>query len=637
VMMVALGGAFGVHIIAGYQRQAEGSSKERAVATLRELASPVLLSGLTTAVAFFALVVMPQVPMQRFGVAAGIGVLILLCLSLLVMPALLSLLPERLIKPRPERSMPLRGSPRALVLLLIAAVGLGVGFAFLRADPDTSNVFTDSSEPSRANEFFNEHFGGSTYLQIAIEGDLREPAVLRAIRDLEAEIRAIDGVVDVRSVMQPVAILTEAMGGRAGVPETPGRAGSVLTLLSGHPAMAQLMTDDGKGGLVHIKLAPLPGDRQVEISRRVRELVEETRSPDDKLRIVDAGAVAEQRGRDVGEQLALALGAPVDVAALTDLFTKPSPELLKEIAAVRDKALTSEDDSPVDPADVSLEEVAALDPAALIRPRDAALEALLRERLPTLAEKDAAGVGFVAKHLGPWIDEVLEQRVVAQRCAVLGLDASAPAEDPKSCKPVRPLLAELDDREWSVHSVPEGVTAARELEFSVRLTGQPVIGEAFADSVTRSLMESTLVSLVGLAVVLLLARQLVALAPALWTLCVTLGLLAVFGMPISVGTSMIACIALGAGVDFAIHLGARARRIGGDGSGRRAVEEIGAVILISALQLALAFMVLLASEMQPLRDFGAGLAIGLVGAAVGACWLVPLLYRGRSRKTRTDG
>ena len=220
---------------------------------------------------------------------------------------------------------------------------------------------------------------------------------------------------------------------------------------------------------------------------------------------------------------------------------------------------------------------------------------------------------------------------------MLGLDASAPAEDPKSCKPVRPLLAELDDREWSVHSVPEGVTAARELEFSVRLTGQPVIGEAFADSVTRSLMESTLVSLVGLAVVLLLARQLVALAPALWTLCVTLGLLAVFGMPISVGTSMIACIALGAGVDFAIHLGARARRIGGDGSGRRAVEEIGAVILISALQLALAFMVLLASEMQPLRDFGAGLAIGLVGAAVGACWLVPLLYRGRSRKTRTDG
>jgi predicted RND superfamily exporter protein len=53
------------------------------------------------------------------------------------------------------------------------------------------------------------------------------------------------------------------------------------------------------------------------------------------------------------------------------------------------------------------------------------------------------------------------------------------------------------------------------------------------------------------------------------------------------------------------------------------------VTLISALQLALAFLVLVASEMAPLREFGIGLAIGLVGAALGACWLVPWLYRGK--------
>ena len=41
-------------------------------------------------------------------------------------------------------------------------------------------------------------------------------------------------------------------------------------------------------------------------------------------------------------------------------------------------------------------------------------------------------------------------------------------------------------------------------------------------------------------------------------------------------------------------------------------------------------LALLASELAPLREFGIGLAIGLVGAALGACWLVPWLYRGRS-------
>ncbi|MCA9716083.1 MAG: MMPL family transporter, partial [Myxococcales bacterium] len=190
------------------------------------------------------------------------------------------------------------------------------------------------------------------------------------------------------------------------------------------------------------------------------------------------------------------------------------------------------------------------------------------------------------------------------------------------------VLGELEDKEWDVRAAPEGAES-REVQYRARLTGQPVIGAAFADSVTRSLIDSTIVSLVGLALVLLLARQLIALVPALWTLSVTLGILGVLGLPVSVGTSMVACIALGAGVDFAIHLGVRARTLDGDAPGQQAVDQLGAVVLISALQLAFAFLVLLASGMAPLRDLGAGLAIGLVGAALGACWLVPRLHRAR--------
>jgi len=283
---------------------------------------------------------------------------------------------------------------------------------------------------------------------------------------------------------------------------------------------------------------------------------------------------------------------------------------------VRDRALDSED-SPV--SGVPRVEIEAIDPASLIAPRGPALEALLREKLPTLAAKDAEGIGFVAKHLGPWIDEVLAKFVVEGRCAALGVP------EPKACAPIQSALSELDDDEWRM---PGG--EGRALAVQTRLTGQPVIGAAFAESETRSLFESTLVSVVGLALTLLLARQLRALIPALWTLCVTMGLLALLGLPISVGTSMISCIAIGAGVDFAIHLGFRARTFTGPDSGQRAVDEIGVVTLISALQLACAFAVLLASELAPLREFGIGLAIGLVGAALGACWLVPWLYRGRS-------
>jgi predicted RND superfamily exporter protein len=152
-----------------------------------------------------------------------------------------------------------------------------------------------------------------------------------------------------------------------------------------------------------------------------------------------------------------------------------------------------------------------------------------------------------------------------------------------------------------------------------------VIGEAFADSVTTSLAASTAVSVVALALVLAVSRFLVALVPALWTLGVTAGVVALLGHPISVGTSMVACIAVGAGVDFAIHLAVRARASTGADRAARAVAELGPVMSVGAIQLALAFLVLAASDLRPLAQFGVGLAVGLVGAALGAIWLAPLL------------
>ena len=632
VMMVALGGAFGVHILAGYQRQ-EGTSHQRASATLRELWLPVVLSGVTTAVAFYALIVMPQVPMQRFGVIAGTGVLVLLLLALGVLPALLAVLPGSLLKPRSERAMPLRVRPPLWLMVVLAVAGAGLATQ-LRADPDMSAVFSEDSEPVRSNNFFNANFGGSTYLQIAVEAahvapdpsnpdrkPLSEPTVLREIRDMAERVRAIDGVVDTRTVVDPVMLLNEALGGRRGIPETPGRGGRVLTYLQGHPAVAQLMTSDTAGALIHVKLAPISGAEQMRVTDEVRRVLERYSSGRMRVAPTSDPAVRALQLADVGEHLARVTGKQVDAAALAAAGpSNPSPALVAAITEVRDRALDSED-SPVE--GVPRAEIDAIDPATLIAPRGPALEALLRDKLPTLASKDAEGIGFVAKHLGPWIDEVLARFRVEGRCGALGLPLTPAAPGGPSCAPVQAALSELDDDEWRA---PDGVDG-RELTLQTRLTGQPVIGAAFAESETRSLFDSTLVSVIGLALTLLLARQLRALVPALWTLCVTMGALALLGLPISVGTSMISCIAIGAGVDFAIHLGFRARTFTGPDRGQRAVDEIGVVTLISALQLACAFAVLLASELAPLREFGIGLAIGLVGAALGACWLVPWLYR----------
>lgn len=652
VMMVALGGAFGMHVLAGYQRH-EGTPPQRADATLRELWFPVVLSGLTTATAFFALIVMPQQPMQRFGIVAGMGVLLLLVLSLLVLPALLAVLPARLLPTRPNRILPRPPAPPTLVLLLLAAAG-AAGAVQMRADPDTANVFDENSEPRQANRFFEDNFGGSQFLQLAVDVDLKDPIALREIRELEESVRQVEGVAEVRSLTGPVAQVTEGFGGRRGIPSTLGRARTVVANLADHPAASQLMLSTADGAVVHIKLAPADSEGLVRTTEAVRAIVET--HPDRTLRVGSTSdpKVDEARRAHVRQRVARISGTELSTEQFDDLVSTggQTPEqLLPEVVALRKRALGT--DELVEPLPAEVYE--RLEPKTLLTTRGKALENYIRETLPELVESDAEGVEFVAEFLGRWIDEAKEKRRLVATCVTVGLpplpepaepdpDAMAgePAPEPAApdepdepedrgvakCREVIAALRELGDEQWEI---PEGVDATvdRELSFTSRLTGQPLIGQAFAESVTQSLRSSTLVSLGALALVLLVARQVRALLPAVWTLAVTFGTIWLLGHPISIGTSMVSCIALGAGVDFAIHLGIRARGLGGDDGGERATDELGGVIGMAGLQLAMAFCVLLASTMPPLRQLGSGLAIALMLAAIGSVWLTPRLYRRR--------
>lgn len=640
VMMVALGGAFGMHILAGFQRQA-GTSRERASATLRELTKPVFLSAATTAVAFAALVVLPQLPMQRFGLVAAAGVMLLFVLALFVLPALLAVLPPRLLPTHDNPHLPLRWVPP---LWLVAALAVGGGWlgTRLQADPDTTELFGPDSEPRRADAFFNERFGGSQFLQIAIEADLTEPVVLRETRDMVDELRAVEGVVDVRSLVDTVALISEGFGGRRGVPETQPRARRVVINLADHPASKQLMVPEGDAAIVHIKLAPGDGEHQQRVTAAVREIVAahdvgELRQGDaqsDALRPVVREVVRVRLSRLVGEDIDAARFGAITASKVTAV------SMADALRRLRDRALgTDEVIEPVPDA-----EREAVDPAKLLDTRGKPLEAYLREKLPTLVAKDPEGVGFLAEMLTQWVDEAIESGRSTAACTALGVPVPPPRaeaevmpgaepvavgaeqEEGRRCQEVLWALSELADAEWKVPpGVEVPVTSTH--PWKIRLTGQPVIGQAFAESVTQSVTESTIVSLVGLAVVLLLFRQVRTLVPAVWTVLVTSGVIFLLGHPISIGTCMVTNIALGAGVDFAIHLGVRARQSTGPEPGREATDALGGVILVTGVQLAVAFLVLLASEMPPLQQFGVGLAIGLMGASTGAVWLTPRLYK----------
>ena len=125
---------------------------------------------------------------------------------------------------------------------------------------------------------------------------------------------------------------------------------------------------------------------------------------------------------------------------------------------------------------------------------------------------------------------------------------------------------------------------------------------------------------------------LLATAPTALTLLVIYGGMGLLGVTLDIGTSMLASIIIGAGVDYAVHL-LSAWDAEDDESlldaARRAASRTGPAILTNALMVAVGFLILTLGDARPLRNVGTLTASAMVVAAAATFFLIPVLARRR--------
>jgi len=97
VLLIGLGIDFGIHIITNLDRyRSDGLQPAQAItATYRNVAKAIILGAVTTAVAFYSLILTDSIAIRQFGVVAGTGVLITLLSELFVLPSLVLMFPAR--------------------------------------------------------------------------------------------------------------------------------------------------------------------------------------------------------------------------------------------------------------------------------------------------------------------------------------------------------------------------------------------------------------------------------------------------------------------------------------------------------------------------------------------------------------
>ena len=125
---------------------------------------------------------------------------------------------------------------------------------------------------------------------------------------------------------------------------------------------------------------------------------------------------------------------------------------------------------------------------------------------------------------------------------------------------------------------------------------------------------------------------LIAVLPVAFSLLLVLAALALAGTPLGIANSMFAGIALGIGLDFAIHLTTAYRQRLSQGMPasealRSTLELTGPAVCVSAASITAGFSVLMLSEIAPNVQLGVMICLCLLTCAVTTLLLIPSLLR----------
>lgn len=190
----------------------------------------------------------------------------------------------------------------------------------------------------------------------------------------------------------------------------------------------------------------------------------------------------------------------------------------------------------------------------------------------------------------------------------------------------------------------DNVLQAAEREMSEQGLGHTIVpfGDGWISYLTVRLLVEGQASSIGLALVtdLILISILlgsvrmgfIAVLPVAFSLLLVLAALSLAGTPLGIANSMFAGIALGIGLDFAIHLTTayRQRLNQGMPAGealRSTLELTGPAVCVSAASITAGFSVLLLSEIAPNVQLGLMICLCLVTCAITTLLLIPSLLR----------
>jgi predicted RND superfamily exporter protein len=613
VILVAVGCAYGIHVVTHYiddmELKAEMNDEEHrelVFTLLRKVGKAVFLAALTTFAGFGSFIFTSVLPIREFGYFSAFGVFASFIVAVTLIPALLLIRgpkPMRaLIHPRTDLANPPLGNAPEIadplsniiadtfmgiarkkrsvmsITVLVVLVSL-FGVSRVIIDNVFVEYFKNTTDISRSDRFIREKFGGSKMVSIVMEAEntetLLSPASLGAMDSLNEYLQTREALV---GKTMGFTDLIKRINQVFNADEDPDgiKPRSVTVVSDDDFGFGSAASDDDFGFAV-------PGESAGDETGYEDDYF----SPGSFAGSTDTAAGLANRVYTVGELLAL------------------------------------------------LEDASS---SGVNRSLDA--NGLIWELQKQLNYNGASYYEIPAtpERYGKTRPEELQQLVSSYLILLSGnIDAYAnDSLEPTAIKTTIQLrtLGEADTGRV-IREIRQYVDANFPRNIKVTLGGSAMVEASLNRLVVQSQLVSVVISLFLVFLIVAvsnrsLAAGIVGTVPLSISILVNFAVMGFLGIKLNIGTSMVASVSVGIGIDYTIHCIEAYKReyraSGGRGDYlRRTFTSSGKAIMINAVSVGAGFAVLLFSQFVMLEDLGLLIALTMGTSAFVSLTVIPVL------------
>jgi len=596
VILVAVGSAYGIHIVTHYllSRELKNSDISReehnalVIDTVMKIIKPVFLAGLTTFVSFLSFCFTTVAPCREFGYFASFGVAAAFLVSIFLIPSLLIIRGPKKIRNVKHAEAENKGvsafiadnltilSIRKKTILFIAFLIVIVSFyglSKLIIDNVMVEYFKPNTEIYIADKFIRQQFGGSKIVSIVLCANDTEtilhPDTLTVMDGLSSYLQKnvqgvgkVMGFTDLIKRINQVFNADESPDGLPVTPSVPAAKKSDSFGFGDDFGFGSFEFDDTPKPVVSAPKKPNKDKNKVYTQTELIELFERAGS---KSRAMDVNALVWELKKQINYEGASYYEIPTDPKR----YGKESKE---------------------------------------------DLQGLIANYLLLLS-------GNISEYANDPLEPTAIKSTVQLR--TLGMEDS------------HAIFKEI--RRYVKDSF-RNFNIGEEVKFT--LGGTTMVESSLNDQVVQTQVVSMLFSIICVFIIVSLANKswvagIIGIIPLSISILINFAVMGFFGIKLNLGTSMVAAVAVGIGIDYSIHCMEAYKReylayggIAASGGGdflRHVFFSSGKAIIINALSVGAGFAVLILSNFVMLGDLGMLIAITMFSSAFVSLTVLPAL------------